>query len=121
LIFIQGAKMRKTTLLFVMLVLALPFLLAACGGDKTGNAEKFLKALDEGDVDEAQKYVCDDEKDSLDDMGEFLDSVSISDISCEEDGDNVKCTYKATVEGSDPQEVTETYKMDGDKLCGTVQ
>lgn len=115
--------MKSNRLFLVVAVLILPFLLAACGGDKVGNAEKFLKALGEGDAEEAQKYVCDKEKDSLDQLDSLFDydDVTLNDISCDEDGDNVKCSYKLALEGSGEQDISVTYKMDGDKVCGTVE
>jgi hypothetical protein len=115
--------MKFRTLFLLVIILALPMLLAACGGDKVGNAEKFLKAVADNDVDEAEKYVCDDEKDSL--TGEssgMPEGVEFKDISCDEDGDNVKCSFTMVmaVEGAEAQEIEQswTMKMDGDKVCG---
>jgi hypothetical protein len=115
--------MKFRTLFLTVIILALPMLLAACGGDKVGNAEKFMKAVADGDADEAEKYVCDDEKDSL--TGEssgMPEGVEFNDISCKEDGDNVQCSFKMVIniEGADPQETEQswTLQMDGDKVCG---
>ena len=114
--------MKFRNLFLLVIVLALPMLLAACGGDKVGNAEKFMKAIADNDIDEAKKYVCDDEKDNADDTGAALEGVKISDISCEEDGDNVKCDYKISVDGVEGETATSlTFKMDGDKVCGTAE
>lgn len=115
--------MKFRTLFLMVIILALPMLLAACGGDKVGNAEKFMKAAADGDADEAEKYVCDDEKDSIDEVSSgFGEGVNISDISCEEDGDNVKCDFNIAVEGIEGETATSiTFKMDGDKVCGAVQ
>ncbi|GIK62627.1 MAG: hypothetical protein BroJett018_04210 [Chloroflexota bacterium] len=114
--------MKIRNLFLVIIVLALPMLLAACGGDKVDNAEKFMKALADNDIDEAKKYVCDKEKDSADDSATAFESVKISDISCKEDGDNVKCDYKMTIEDEEDAISTSiTFKMDGDKVCGTAE
>lgn len=114
--------MKIRNLFLLVIVLALPMLLAACGGDKVGNAEKFLKAISDNDIDEAKKYVCDKEKDSADDSAGAFEGIEISDISCEEDGDNVKCDYKMSIEGVEGETATSvTFKMDGDKVCGSAE
>ena len=109
-------KIRNVVLMII--VLALPMLLAACGGDKVGNAEMFLKAVADNDADEAEKYVCDDKKDELTgDSAGMPEGMEMKDISCEEDGDNVKCSYKISAEGNPEQSVSVTLVMDGDKVC----
>ncbi|MBI5929465.1 MAG: hypothetical protein HY862_09160 [Chloroflexi bacterium] len=114
--------MKVRNIFLLVIILALPMLLAACGGDKTGNAEKFMKALADNDIDEAKKYVCDKEKDSADDAATAFESVKLSDISCKEDGDNVKCDYKISIEGVEGETATSiTFKMDGDKVCGSAE
>ncbi|MCQ3930336.1 MAG: hypothetical protein DPW16_07735 [Chloroflexi bacterium] len=115
--------MKIRNLLLLVIVLALPMLLAACGGDKVGNAEKYMKAVADGDRDEAEKYVCDDKKDELagDNVGD-TEGLEFKDISCKEDGDNVKCDFKIAIEGVDEEQATSvTFKMDGDKVCGEVE
>lgn len=115
--------MKIRNLFLLTLVLALPLLLAACGGDKVGNAEKYMKAVADGDRKEAEKYVCDDKKDELagDNVGD-TEGLEFKDISCKEDGDNVKCDFKIAIEGVDEEQASSvTFKMDGDKVCGEVE
>lgn len=110
--------MKFRSLFLLAIVLALPMLLAACGGDKVGNAEKFMKAVADNDADEAKKYVCDDQKDEL--TGESAgmpEGTEFKDISCKEDGDDVKCSFKLAMEGVEEQSMTWTLVMDGDKVC----
>ena len=112
--------------LLLVILLALPLVLAACGGDKVENAEKFLEAMGDLDTDEAKEYACDDMDDEIDEAFEFfgtLDGFDITDIECEEDGDNVKCdfTIVGELEGetiSNPIE-GQAMAMDGDKVCDT--
>jgi hypothetical protein len=109
----------KTRMSFLILVLLLlPLVLAACGGDKVGNAEKFLEAAGDNDFDEAKKYVCDDEKDNIEGEAAFPEGVELKDIECEEDGDDVKCSFNMAMEGVDGDTpVTMVFVMEGDKVC----
>ncbi len=109
--------MKIRNLFLLVIVLTLPMLLAACGGDKVDNAEKFMKAVADNDADEAKKYVCDDKKDELTGDSGMPEGTEMKDISCEEDGDDVKCSYKFTSEGIPEQTVSVTLVMDGDKVC----
>jgi hypothetical protein len=108
--------MNKRPALIVALLLVLPLVLAACGSP-AGNAEKFLKAVNDGDKDEAEKYVCDENKEDLvEDIGND-DGTSAEDIKCEADGDDVKCTMTLEQEGEDDQEVTLVFGMEDGKVC----
>jgi hypothetical protein len=98
--------------------------LSACGDDlSTDDAEKAVRAVFEGDVDEANKYICDDEK-LTPELAQSPEGLEIKSISCEKDGDDMKCDYSISipVEGSDPVEISDTLTIaveDG-KLCGNV-
>lgn len=119
---LKGGFMKIRNIFLLLIILALPMLLAACGGDKVGNAEKFMKALADNDLDEAKKYICDDEKDTVDEDAASFEGVNLTDISCEEDGDNVKCDFKIGIEGVEGETPSSiTFEMDGDKVCGTVE
>ncbi len=110
--------MKIRNLFLLTLVLTLPLLLAACGGNKVDNAEKFMKAVADNDSDEAKKYVCDDKKDELTgDSSGMPEGTEMKDISCEEDGGDVKCSFKIATEGIPEQSMTWTLVMDGDKVC----
>ena len=116
--------MKARFALLLVIALALPMVLSACGGDKVENAEKFLEAIGDRDADEAKEYACDDVHDDLDElialMNEF-DDLDYTDIECEEDGDNVKCSYNVvtTVAGETQTQTIEdeVIIMDGDKMC----
>lgn len=103
--------MKKNLFVLVAIVLILPLVLSACGGGPVKNAENFVKAISDADKDKAEKYVCDDFKDELDQMtGE---KTEIDDLKCEEKDDNVTCSWK-----SDGQEIELTFTMKDDKVCG---
>ena len=116
--------MKARFALLLVIALALPMVLSACGGDKVENAEKFLEAIGDRDADEAKEYACDDVHGEIDDLVALmneLDDFDVTDIECEEDGDNVKCTYTmvTTVAGETQSQTfeDEVLTMDGDKMC----
>jgi hypothetical protein len=102
--------------LVVVALLIIPFVLTACGGEKTDNATRFLESMDKGDTDQAKAYVCDDLKDAIELMASdgADNSTNIKDINCKEDGDNVTCTFKV----GDLQGQLTFIMDDDDKICG---
>ncbi|MCB9436258.1 MAG: DUF4878 domain-containing protein [Anaerolineales bacterium] len=110
--------MKKNLFVLVAIVLILPLVLSACGGGPAKNAENFVKAMNDGDRDKAEKYACDD-----DEFKTFMDLIfadgntsnaELDDLKCEEDGDNrVTCTGK-----SNGEESSLTFIMKDDKVCG---
>ena len=110
--------MKTRMSLLIALLLVLPLVLAACGGGPASNAEKFIEAAVDGDKDEAEKYVCDDNKDELiADVDEGEAIGELKEVSCEEDGDDVKCEVTLEIDGEE-QKLTLTYIMKDDKVCG---
>jgi hypothetical protein len=117
--------MVRRTALFLILLVSVPLILSACGGDdlSTDDAEKALRAGFSGDVDEANKYFCDDNK-LTEEEASIMEGIEVKSVSCEKDGDNMKCDYtiSLTVEGSEPQEFSSsaTIAVKDGKLCGDV-
>lgn len=112
----------KTRISFlIVLLMVLPLVLAACGGGPADTAKKYVEAIADGDADEAEKHVCDDNKDQLlDGPGEDNASFDVSDLECEEDGDDVKCTFKSDLGLLDEEaEIEMTFGMKDDKVCET--
>lgn len=113
--------MKKQSLLLVVFVLILPFVLVACGGDiSEDDAEKAIKAAFEGDADEANKFLCDADKVE---GGEMPEGITVEDISCAKDGDDMKCDVNLSMvvtEGAEPQtfEQSLTFGVEDGKLCG---
>ncbi len=113
---------------FVLIVV-----LSACNnGDSTAveNAESYLVALSQADGDTARQYLCERRKHDVDRIVErmvYFDNgeadLSVDGITCQEDGRYVTCSYSlvSTVyEIETVQEITETYHIEDDRLCGTV-
>ena len=91
-------------------------MLAACGNNTADDVEKFINAGDDGDRDEAAKYVCDENKDELL-AGISEENInSFSDVSCEEDGDDVECRVTSTA-GGEETEIIMVFGMDNGKVC----
>ena len=106
--------MKTRMSLLIALLLVLPLVLAACGGGPASNAEKFIKAAADGDEEEAEKYLCDDPQDGL--GGNSGGIEGLKDVSCEEDGDNVRC--EIVVEEDDiEQTVIIVYGLEDGKIC----
>lgn len=109
-------KTRKTMLL-ILLLLVMPMVLAACGGDiSEDDAEKALKAGFEGDRDEANKFFCDADKIGEDDAA-MPDGVEVANIECKKEGDNMNCSADVTVAGQSST-VPFVFKIEDGKLCG---
>ena len=105
--------MKTRMSFFIVLLLMLPLVLAACSNEKKiENAQKFLEALAADDVDEARTYLCEEEQKELDAGGNPFSGLSVTDIECADDGGDVKCTFK--VEG---QEIEFIIGFEGDKVC----
>src|SRR5436190_1964133 len=103
----------KTRMSFVILMLlVLPLVLAACGGGPAGEAKSFLEAVNKGDKDEAEKHVCDKNKDTLTAMASGDSEEDDVSIDCEKDGDDVKCTMEGKDDNGDKQKVTMTFGME---------
>lgn len=110
----------KTRLSFlIVMLLALPLVLAACGGGDADTAKNFVEAVADGDQDEAEKHVCDKNKAELvggpNDGGAF----EVEDLECEEDGDDVTCKFKSNfgVEGVEKSDIEMTFGMEDGKVC----
>ncbi len=112
----------KTRISFlIVLLMVLPLVLAACGGGDTDTAKKYIEAIADGDKDEAEKQVCDNPKDERIGTSPTQDSFDVDDLKCEEDGDNVKCTFKTDFgdENADAVKVELTFGMEDGKVCST--
>ncbi|HLA42820.1 MAG TPA: hypothetical protein VJZ27_05265, partial [Aggregatilineales bacterium] len=108
------------------LILIFPLIVSACGGGDVSaeDAEKALRAAFDGDVDEVNKYTCDSQKATAENLAVF-DMVELKSISCEEDGDNITCSITMSTslgEGVEHQEMTQeiTIPVEDGKLCGSV-
>lgn len=66
--------MKKVALVLVVLLLV-PVLLTACGSESQDAAKDYIKAVLEGDVEEAQKYACDEFKDQTVVLAETVPGV----------------------------------------------
>jgi len=114
--------MKKRFALFIVLVLIVP-MLAACGGGgdeiSADDAEAAFRAVFEGNIEEANKYVCDEQKVDASEVEvpEIPEGVTL-DVSCEKSGENMDCTMKLTMPGVDePMEQTMSIAMKDGKLC----
>ena len=107
--------MKRTYPKILILLILLPVVLAACGGGATSSAEDFLKAVDEGDKGNAKDASCDDFSNEIDVLWENATSDDqVKDLKCEEDGDDVKCTFK----DQENVEVIFVFSIEDDKVCG---
>ena len=102
---------------FAMLViaLALSMVLSACGSSAVDNAEDFIKAASENDLDKAKDVTCEDLHAELEDTyDEDDEGFDLDDLECEEeDDDRVRCTYEI-----DGEDMEVTFIMDDDdKIC----
>jgi hypothetical protein len=121
----------KKNLIVVAAMLCTIFL-SACGGGAQGvdNALAFLTALNQGDVDGARQYVCEEE---ADDMIEGLSTVSdgerqtwdFQNLSCSAYSGDVKCSYQIMQTTDDNRTQTDdhsvTFDMKGGKVCGFAE
>ena len=108
--------MKPRLALLVAMLLILPLILAACGSTAANNAEKFLQAADDNDREEAQKYTCDKNKEELTNGIDEDNTGNIKEVSCEEDGDDVKCEITIENDGEEI-EATVIFGMEDDKVC----
>jgi hypothetical protein len=107
-------KIRISFLITMLLVL--PLILAACGGGDTDTAKKFVEALADGDKDKMEDLVCEDQKDEVSD--EALSKFEAKDLKCEEDGDDIKCTFKSDLGGLDEEtKIVMVFEMKDGKVC----
>jgi hypothetical protein len=102
----KGKKTNKTFLL-VFIVSILIFSLVGCKTIGPSEAQKFLEAINNGETETAQKYICKEKQDTLiKDLGKAsiigigkdvmgLKSPGIKDISCQEKDGVISCTYTA--------------------------
>jgi hypothetical protein len=99
-------------------VMVLPIVLVACGGGLAGDTEDAYKELiEDGNPDKWNEIVCDEAK--IDDEVASLmkeDDVEDLEISCEEDGDEIKCEISGKTNGQDQKE-TVTFTVEDDKIC----
>lgn len=113
--------MSKRILSLTILLVLLPFVMAACGGDLSeDDAEKTVRAAFEGDVDEANKNICDEDKIKEEDA-QVTEGLTIDELECKKDGDKMNCDFTMSVEvegqaQSFPGSISFDVK-DG-KLCG---
>ena len=111
----------KTRLSFlIVMLMVLPLVLAACGGGDTDTAKKYVEAISKADSDEAEKHVCDDNKDQLLDGPGDNEKFDTDDLKCEEDGDDVKCSFKSDLGLLDEKaDIAMTFVMKDGKVCET--
>lgn len=113
--------MNKRNSFLIVLLIVLPFVMAACGGGDVSedDAEKTIKAAFEGDIDEANKFICDDDKmkeEDFTDVGANVDSVE-----CKKDGDKMNCDVTLSMEVEGVEESTTlplSMNIEDGKLCG---
>lgn len=115
--------MNKRILFLTLMLVILPFVVAACGGDiSEDDAEKAVKAAFEGKVDEANKYICDDDKINEEEFELPEGSeIKIDKIECKKDGDKMNCDYTVsfTMEGTTtPISQSLSFDIKDGKLCG---
>lgn len=108
--------MNKRTLLFAVLLLLVPMVLAACGGglDEGDLEDALTKALEEGDTGDLEDLVCDDDKEQLTESeSEPADDVSVD---CSVEDDSFSCDISFT---DNDQTFDLVYKGDveDDKIC----
>jgi len=73
-------KLRQLTLLF-MLAMLMTAIFSGCGASgPVGTVKAFTNAVYNGDMDKAAKYVVEDQRGNMDDMGMFGDIMSIPGI-----------------------------------------
>jgi hypothetical protein len=135
-------KTSKISFLMMLLVL-LPLILGACGGDDeetaTGgsgldmekgveNAENIYLAINARNFDELDTYLCEQQIPSLQEGITALDEagivVTIDNVFCEASGDNILCDYTVAIVAED-----KTYSRDytdevlpvmtDKRVCGT--
>jgi hypothetical protein len=107
--------MKRTYPKILILLILLPVVLAACGGGATGNAEDFINAIADTDADKAKDVACDEFANEIDLlMTGASGNPTAEDVKCEDDGDDVKCTFK----DEDDSENEITFTMTDDKVCG---
>lgn len=104
--------MKTRISLLIAMLLVLQLVLAACGGGDVDTAKNYVEAAVEGDKDEAEKHVCDENKDILTRGIEDNEQNKIDDLKCEEDGDNIKCTFK-----NEGEAIEMKFAMKDGKVC----
>jgi hypothetical protein len=104
--------MKPRYAFFLLIILTLPVLLAACGGGAKGNAEDFIKAAADNDVKKMKDVSCSGFHSAIDLLTQGAEKNKVEDIKCEEKGDNIECTWK-----SDGESTTATFIMDDKKVC----
>ncbi|NDJ85099.1 MAG: FHA domain-containing protein [Chloroflexi bacterium] len=87
-------------------------------GSSVDNAEKFLEALGSCDAEEAETYVCDDDQDAIARLAASCEA-GFEDISCSQDGNDVKCDYVEVVEQERFERAIHLNMRNG-KVCGLV-
>lgn len=85
------------------------------GGLSEADAAKAIEAGFKGDIDEANKYFCDADKVTEQQMA-ATEGVEVKEVSCKKDGDKMNCDVTTSVAG---QEMTfqATFDIEDDKLC----
>lgn len=120
----ETKTMFKKYSLFLLLVLILPLTLAACGGGPS--AEDTEEAMEDffnnGNADQWNDIACDDNQISDEDADSYKALLDESEaigakidinVTCEEDGEKMKCNYSFPGVSQDTE-----FDIDGGKLCG---
>ena len=101
------------------LLIILPLILAACGGDVSEDqAEEAIRDAFSGNISEANEVICDEEQLDSEDAVD-VENIQVSDVSCSKDGDEIACTYNITMAGVESEQETRFRVQDG-KLCSSI-
>lgn len=109
--------MRKKLSHFVLIIL--PLILAACGGGVSEDqAEEAIRDAFAGRINEANEVICDEEQMDSEDAAD-VEGIEVSEVSCQQDGDVMACTYNVTVAGVATEQET-SFRIQDDKLCSGI-
>ena len=115
--FSQPLKSRLP--LFVVLMLLLPIVLAACGEGTP--PEEFLKAIANNDKDKAKEQVCDDFKDEVDLLFAQNEGVEgrdqVKDLECTEADGRTTCNFKDSADTA----MEWVFAIEDEKVCGILE
>ena len=94
-------------------------MLGACGASGKDSSENFLRAIEDRDRGKAKDASCDDVHNEIDTLFDFANKTDTSDeftlrnLECEEEGDEVTCTYVI-----DDEDFEAVFEIEDGKVCG---